>query len=154
MLKEFEYYHGVVFTQLIHCAKDSLNLKAYRIGGNASYVINNKIGIYIKHSAKRLSPWRFSFLVDHQNEIKAMQGEFEKFFLLLVCGDDGIVSISYDQLKQILDEDHGLIEWISAIRSRRKEYTIKGSDGKLAKKISKNDFPQRIIECMVEKIVK
>lgn len=146
MIKEFEFYHGVVFVKLIHGVDKNISFKPYPTDSNASYVINDNIGIYIKHSAKRMSPWRFSLQKIHQDEILKMKNELAEVFVLLVCGEDGIVTLSFDDLKKVLNDVHGEVEWISASRSPRKEYTVNGSDGTLGHKVGNNDFPKRILE--------
>ncbi|MES2419551.1 MAG: hypothetical protein V4541_15300 [Bacteroidota bacterium] len=148
MIKEFEFYHGVVFSKLIHSIPDGISIKLYPSPSNASYVINDNIGIYIKHSTKRMSPWRFSFQKVHQDEILQMQEQFRNIFVLLVCGKDGIVTLSFEELKTILNDIHSETEWISASRMRNKEYSIKGSDGSLEKKIGKKDFLKKILEAI------
>lgn len=146
MIKEYEFYHGVVFTRIMHVARRPLSLRPYESPSNASYVLNNEVGIYVKHSTKRLSPWRFTFLIEHQEEIDNLRAEFQKVFLLLVCYDDGVVCISYDELKQILDDHHDPVEWISVSRQKRKMYTVNGSNGRLKCKIGKNDFPDKLFK--------
>ena len=150
MLKEFEFYHGVVFAKLIHDSQQPVSIRLYPTSSNASYVVND-VGIYIKHSGKRMSPWRFSLQKIHQEEILAMKKELGEVFLLLVCGDDGIVTLSFDELKKILDETHDEVEWVSAARNPRGEYSIKGSDGSLNHKVGKTDFPRKIIELWLSK---
>lgn len=149
MTKEFEQYHGIVFTKLVHNdLGTAVSIRTYPTGGNASYILNENVGIYIKHSAKRMSPWRFSFLKKHQDEIATMKIHLREVFLVLVCGKDGVVSLCYSDLKKILNEVHDDIEWISAARNPKKEYTIKGSDGVLERKIGKSNFPKKIIETL------
>lgn len=144
MIKEFEFYHGVIFTKLIHESNSRILIEPFPTESNASYIINSKVGIYIKHSTKRLTPWRFSLSKIHQDEILQMKDKLEEVFLLLVCGEDGVVVLSFNELKRILDEVHGEVEWISATRTPRKEYAVKGSDGSLGKKVGKNEFPRKI----------
>jgi hypothetical protein len=151
MIKEYEFYHGVIFTKLIHFG-NNISLRPYSDDANASYVLNDSVGLYIKHSAKRLSPWNFSFQKKHQDEILEMKSHFGKVFLLLICGEDGVVTLSFDELKKMLDEDHGQVEWISASRTHNKEYTVKGSDGGLGRKVGKNDFPKKIFELIDPKV--
>ncbi|WP_407490750.1 hypothetical protein [Elizabethkingia anophelis] len=151
MIKEFEFYHGVVFSKLIHNIPEGISIKLYPSPSNASYVINDNIGIYIKHSTKRMSPWRFSFQKCHQDEIFDMQKGLNNVFVLLVCGEDGVVALSYEELKTILDYTHDEIEWISASRTRNKDYEIKGSDGKLEKKIGKIDFLKKLSDSISQK---
>lgn len=77
-----------------------------------------------------------------------MKTHLREVFLILVCGEDGIVTLTFDDVKKILNENHDEVEWISAARNPRKEYTIKGSDGSLGKKIGKSDFPRNILEAL------
>lgn len=146
MIKEFEFYHGAVFARLIHFSNENISIKSFPTESNASYVINDKIGLYIKHSSKRMSPWRFSLQKVHQDEILQMKNSLTEVFLILVCGEDGIVTLSFSELKMVLNDVHGEVEWISASRNPRKEYTVKGSDGALGRKVGKSDFPKRIFE--------
>ncbi len=144
MIREFEFYHGAVFTCLLHGMPREVSIQLFPTQDNASYVIDNKIGIYIKYSSKRLSPWTFSFQSRHQDEIAEMKNKIGFAFVLLVCNDDGVVVLSFEELKQILDQSNGGTEWISVARNRREMYSVKGSNGKLQFKIGKNDFPSKI----------
>lgn len=144
MIKEFEYFHGLIFTKILHYSQNSVVFKTYPTPSNSSYILNDKIGIYIKYSAKRLTPWNFSFLKEHQDEIYKMKSELGHVFLVLVCNDDGVVCLSYDELKQILDGEHAPIEWISASRKPREMYSVAGSNGKLSFKIGDNEFPKKL----------
>ena len=48
MIKEFEFHHGVVFSHILHSADKNISIRSYPTSDNASYVINDNIGIYIK----------------------------------------------------------------------------------------------------------
>jgi len=144
MIRDFEFYHGLVFARILHGTQRPLSLRPFQSASNAAYVVNDSIGIYIKHSAKRMTPWRFTFRKEHQKEIDFLKASFEKVFLVLVCGDDGVVCLSYTELKRILDNQHGLIEWISATRHKREMYSVKGSNGELDFKIGQSEFPNKM----------
>lgn len=146
MIKEFEFYHGAVLGKLLHEAKKDLSISLYPTQSNSSYVLNNNIGLFIKYSSKRMSPWRFSLAKEHQDEILQIKNKLNEVFLLLVCGEDGIVTLSFEELKKILNETHEQMEWISVTRGRNTEYKIKGSDGSLNYKVSKKDFPRKILD--------
>ncbi|HEY1041382.1 MAG TPA: hypothetical protein VGE63_01515 [Candidatus Paceibacterota bacterium] len=146
MIKEFEFFHGLVFARILHGTQRPLSLKPFPSGSNASYIINEKTGIYIKYSSKRMTPWRFSFAKQHQEEIELMKSTLKEVYLLLVCNDDGVVCLNYSELKQILDDQHEAIEWISANRHKREMYTVKGSNGELGFKIGPNDFPGKLFD--------
>jgi hypothetical protein len=140
MIKEFEFYHGVAFARMLHSTQQELSIKPYSSFDNAAYVVNGQVGVYIKYSSKRLSPWRFSFQSRHHDKIIEMKKEVGAVFLLLVCNDDGVVVLTFDEFQQILNKADGATEWISATRNRRQMYSIKGSDGKLSFKVGKDDF--------------
>jgi len=147
MTHHFESFHGIVFSRLLHgISTDGVFLNTYPTEDNASYVINNKIGIYIKYSKRRISPWRFSFKKRHQSEILEMHRQLGHVFLLLVCHDDGIVTLSFEEIKQILDENYIEGEWISVSRNKRQMYSVKGSDGQLKLKVAREEFPQKLFD--------
>ena len=146
MIKEFEFYHGAVLVNLLHEAGKSIIIEQFPSKSNASYIVDKNIGLFIKHSVRRMSPWRFSFSQEHQDEILEMKNKLGEVFLLLVCGEDGIVALGFSELKKILNEVHEPMEWISVSRNKNTEYTVKGSDGSLEYKISKKDFPRKLFE--------
>lgn len=145
MIREFEFFHGVIFSKILHSSQKQVSLKAFPTADNASYVLNNKVGIYIKYSTKRLSPWRFSFQKRHQDEILEMQNAIGETFLLLVCNDDGVACLSFEELRQVLNASHEEVEWISVTRTKGKMYSVKGSDGKLEFKLGKDDFSEKVL---------
>ncbi len=151
MIKEFEFYHGIVFARMLHATKQKLSIEPYPTSDNASYIINNKVGIYIKFRRSRLSPWSFSLKQRHQDEILDMKNKIGEVFLLLVCNDDGIVTLSFDELKQILNETHEPVEWIRVYRRKREMYSVSGSDGELEFKVGGDEFPKKILTAPVFK---
>jgi len=144
MIKEFEKFHGMVLARMIHDYKKPSIIEPYPSKDNSSYIINNKIGIYIKYSKKRLSPWRFSFTKEHQDEIQKMKKKLKMVFVVFVCNDDGIAALSFNELKLVLNEDHKETEWVAIKRRTREKYSVSGSDGKLKFKIGECDFPGRL----------
>lgn len=86
---------------------------------------------HIKHSAKRLSPWRFTFLPDHLEELEHLAREFNPVWIFLVCGVDGVVGISLNELKSILEIGDGGAGWIRASRNRSAMYRVGGGLGDL-----------------------
>ncbi len=144
MINEFEFYHGVAFARMLHAMQRELAVKPHSPSDNAAYVVDGSIGVYIKYSTKRLSPWRFSFQQKHRENIAAMKKDVGDVFVLLICNDDGIVILTFDEFKQVLNQAHGGVEWISASRNRRQMYSVKGSDGKLSFKVGKDEFREKL----------
>lgn len=144
MNREFEFFHGVALTRLVHSAGKKLCLERFPSLSNSAYIIDEKIGLYVKYCAKRMSPWRFTFKKEHQDEIQAIRERLNTVFVLLVCNDDGLVCLGDKELHQILDTQHDPVEWVSASRRRREMYTVKGSNGTLEFKVGANEFPEKL----------
>jgi hypothetical protein len=145
MVREFEFYHGAALARLIH-GHTNINIEQYSaVTSNASYIVNERIGLYLKHSTNRLSPWVFTFKREHQQEVEEMKKELADVFVVLICGKDGMACLSYSELKLALNDEHGAAEWLKVARRIREKYAISGSDGKLKTKIGENEFPAKII---------
>ena len=149
---KYEPHHGAVLSRLIKECHD-LNLVIKPAYNKNSYFLTipefhedekKYIGIFIKWSSKRFSPWRFSIYKSEQEELEIFEKDCKTAFLILACGNDGIACLNFSQLKEILDDNYEDVEWISAERRLRKEYAIKGTDGKLSKKIPRNLYPNKI----------
>ena len=93
-----------------------------------------------------MSPWRFSFQKEHQDEILEMKSELGEVYIILVCNDDGIVCLGFNELRQVLDTEHENVEWVSVARGPRERYEVKGHDGKLRLKIGNSDFPGKVLK--------
>lgn len=146
MIKEFEQYHGAVFSRLLHKTQNKIAIRTYPSQSNASYILDEKMGLYIKHSTKRMSPWIFTFKKTHQDEILEMKKKLEEVFIVFVCYTDGIVCISFDELKLILDQYHEEVEWVRICRRPREKYALVGKDGHLKFKIGENEFPKKLLD--------
>lgn len=105
-----------------------------------------KVGLYIKISNKRISPWRYTFLKSHQKEISKMHEECKNIFVLLIAGNDGVVLLNYDNLKKLLDEQFEATEWLSVSRKYNQYYRVDGHDSKKKINIPKNAFPDEIVD--------
>jgi hypothetical protein len=91
-----------------------------------------------------MSPWRFSFAKEHQEEIEFLRANCDTVFVVLVCNDDGIVCLSYSELKRLLDQEFDEMEWLSVSRRKREMYTVAGSNGSLDFKIGAKEFPGKL----------
>lgn len=104
------------------------------------------IGLYIKISNKRLSPWSYSFTKSHQDEIALLQKEFGQTFVVFVAGLDGVACLDFRELKEVLDEEHEEQEWVSISRKLNENYRVKGNDGTRDRPLAKNCYPLKVIE--------
>ena len=103
------------------------------------------LGIYIKTSSKRRSPWRYTFLKAHQEAIEVLNGLCHETFVVFVNEDDGVAVIHYDQLKELLDHEFEDAEWVSVSRKHNQSYKLNGKDGELKGKQSATSFPEAIV---------
>ena len=140
----FQHYYGVIFIGLLNKFRDKeFSFKEYPTKNRSSYVVKqdgNVFGIYIKFSAKRMTPWSFTFTKEHQIEIENMANSIEKIFIIFVCQEDGVAILSFDEFKNILDENYEENENVTVKRPPRGKYSVSGRDGKLNYKIAKNDY--------------
>ena len=114
--------------------------------------VKSSVGLFIKISNKRLSPWRYSFDKVHQDEIYELYKNYGEVFIAFVAADDGIACVNFLQLKTFLDEQHDEQEWVSVSRKRNENYRIKGNDGSLERPLARNSFPKNITKYFVEQI--
>jgi hypothetical protein len=144
MLREFEFFHGVVLARILHSSDGMVNISRFAHEFNAGYILNGSIGIYIKHCNKRLTPWRFSFQPEHLKQLQQMNDVIGNLIVVLVCKDDGIACLSYDEVRKILNSQTEATKSIQLSRRRRHKYSVAGSDGKLAFKIGSDDFIEKL----------
>lgn len=56
MISDFKFYHGVALLELSRNSKKTVNVESlHGLYENSAYSING-VGVYIKHSTKRLTP--------------------------------------------------------------------------------------------------
>ena len=144
-IKEIDLYHGAVLFRLAN-SQVSLSITPASFDSRGIYLINNRVPIYIKHTAKRTSPWSFTFSEAHQNDLLVAKKQFGAAYVVFVCGHDGICCLEFDQFKQVLDHVHERAEWVRIRRGKKESYSISGSDGKYKAKVSDSDFPAVILE--------
>jgi hypothetical protein len=151
MIDQYHFYHGAALREICAASKKAVSIEIldkklrnddhnYNI-----YIINNQIPVYIKHSTSRSKRWRFSFITEHQDTVRDLYEMYGNLVMLLICHNDGIVGLNFDELKEILDDNHEEIEWIGVKRRKRELYAVSGSDGKLKHKIAHHDFIKKIL---------
>jgi len=148
--------HGYVLNQIVSDLSSiekytfkmqhNISKSAHSINLYSDSSIVGKIGVFIKTSDKRRSPWNYTFTLDHQTEIDLMKDEFDEVFTILVNGTDGVVCFDYATLKEVLDDNHEDTEWIRIKRDLGEQYSVSGKDGKLNRKISDKEFPRSVVE--------
>jgi hypothetical protein len=134
MIAEYERYHGVVLRELIVKAAGPVLLEAHdRHGRVNSFLFNRRVALHLKHSSKRLPPWRFTFDADVLAEIEELISDHPSFGLVLVCGSDGVVALSADDFRQVTSAPANTARFICVDRDRNTLYRVHGNAGKLSR---------------------
>jgi hypothetical protein len=133
-LKEVEFYHGSVFSRLTQLKK-AISVKRLLDYSQGFYILDDKLPIHIKHTTKKLSPWRFSFIKTHQDEIQSLKDKYGFTLVIFVCGHDGICCLEFDDFKNVLDYVHEEVEWVAIKRRKGEKYSVSGKDGELKGKV-------------------
>jgi hypothetical protein len=143
-LYDYTFFHGSAIVRLIQDPRTH-NLELHH--GNHCYIVNKKSCIFLKHSTKRLSPWQFTFLPEHLKEIAKTESEIKGFYLLLICNDDGVCCLYFQEVSQlILVGNMDQAKSIRVSRSTHEKYGVYGTDGELGYKIGNSDFPRKVLE--------
>lgn len=132
MIGVYERYHGAVLRELIIRAPGPLLVENWDQAGRVdTYVLNQHTGLWIKHSAKRLPPWQFTFTGENLSELNRLIASHPFTWLALVCGMDGIVALSVAEFRTLTDVTNRAARFIRVDRDRKTMYRVFGNAGKL-----------------------
>ncbi len=141
-MDNYKTYHGIALVRLIQDGKPE-SIKLFT--GNNGYLINSTVYLHIKHCKKRLTPWGFTFAPEHIKELTEVKKGVNDVFIGLVCGEDGICCLSFQELAKLMFiGDNEKSKWVTVARSPREKYAVIGSDGQLTYKIGDTDFPKKL----------
>lgn len=147
-MADYERYHGIVLRALITELSTGAHIKAEDAHGVVnSFVVGGKIGLYIKHSTKRLSPWTFGFTEDHMAELDLLSDHSTESFVCLVCGYDGFLTLNMGEVRQLMEakgSDHSLS--IHVKRRKRHNYSV-GGRNKL-ERTKPQGFPTEMLQAI------
>jgi hypothetical protein len=149
-MQTFEFFHGVVLSKLVHGYRGGLTISQFALEDNAAYTLNDVIGLYVKYSTSRLSPWIFTFSEKHQETFELLKSRHEKVFLTLVCNEDGVACIGAPELEAIFTNESSRAKSIRVDRPQGGSYRVRGSDGRLERKVSRASFPRLVLESVLD----
>lgn len=138
-MDKFEYYHGAAVIRLLENEK----CKAVKKRGLLGYVVNESIFVFVKYTTKARTPWGFTFDQEDVYRCCKMAEEYDKLYVALVCGGDGVCALKWREAERLLDGKPGRI---SAGRRHNESYAVKGSEEKLKGKVSVNRWPRLLFE--------
>jgi len=137
MFDDYEFYQGVVLRNIIVNAEYSAMIRPFlREGRLSAFVVNSRVGLFIKHSAKRMPPWRFTFSIEQVSDLLDLEAKYFDTFAVFVCGEDGLVTLDMAALHQIFTFDDVEKAWIAIDRKPRSQYSVWGNRAELPNKVS------------------
>lgn len=140
MITENSRYYGCVLHQLIEQQDLLVTIQRLSCDILGFYLVNGNLPLYIKYSTSRTGPWIFNFQMPHQECQEELFNTYGECITVFVCGRDGIAALPYVELKKILDENFEQQEVVSIRRRHNHMYQIKGRNGALDRKLSRNSF--------------
>lgn len=152
-----DIYQGVVLLKAIRQVEDiegEVKFKIRSATSKNSFLIEELsgkeklLGVYIKYTKKSRSPWNFSFHAEHQEEIDILKEICDEVLITFVCHHDGVVCLTFEELKAVLDDTFEESESVRIRRKSRGNYWIKGRDGNLETSITRTDLGKKIVDCL------
>jgi hypothetical protein len=142
MIDDHERYQGVVLRQIVAASSASVSVRPFRTHGRInSFVLNGTIGVFVKHSTKRMPPWPFTFHADQISDLRELEKAALKSYVSLVCGFDGVVTLPVEDLHQIAGIDDARQAWVRIHRPPRSMYSVWGNRAELAHKVRQGVTP-------------
>lgn len=133
MISDLDHHQGAVIRQLIVAAAKPLSIGPIITSGRIDSFRIDRGAFQIKHSSKRLSPWQFTYLAENLRELEQLEKQYTPVWAILVCGFDGIVGLSLEELRSITRINDQGNAWIRVRRSKKGMYRVSGSECELDK---------------------
>lgn len=135
MIPEYKFFHGAVLAEIVHILDRPVSIdELFEEGRLSSYVLDGRVGLYVKHSAVRLHPWQFTFTKQNFAELLALRERIEKVFLVLVCNTDGMVCLRMEELMGLIGASASEQSGIRIDRRRGQWYSVYGGRTELPEK--------------------
>ncbi len=138
MINEFKIYHGSALAELLDDGDAAITIKRLSLQNNAIYILNDRVALYVKHSTARITPWRFSFTIEHVQDLVNLMRDYLDTYLVLVCGKDSIGVANPKQIGKLLNLKTPTPSWVSVQTGHNLGLTIEGSNGSLREKLKKS----------------
>jgi hypothetical protein len=152
MLPDYGRYYGSALTHIVDHCLTPLTVSRLNLGVQGYYLLNGRLPLYLKFSRNRKGPWTFTFHRDHQVQYQKVVSEYGDCVLALICGRDGIVALSFAQVREVLDDQFEGQEGISVRRKLKHMYSIGGTNGKLAGKVARDSLLQHVSRLLGQEV--
>ena len=137
MIAEYKFYRGVVLSELVDASHAPVKISEVIDGGRSGlYVVNDRVGMQVKHSSARLSPWSFTLKENHFAQLDKLRTTLDAVFLVLVCGEIGMLALEMTEVIDICGATADNQYWIRVDKRPRGMFGVHGSLGTLRQKKS------------------
>lgn len=147
MIADYKFYHGAVLAELVNEKTGPLTVdELIEEGRLSSYVLDSSVGLQIKHCTNRLRPWQFTFTKANLLQLLSLQQSYKDVFIVLVCHDDGMVTLTLEEATEILATGESEQAWIRVDRRKNEWYGVAGGAAELSGK--RPQGIQRIVQAL------
>jgi hypothetical protein len=127
MTPEYKSYIGPVLLDLLELAPQ-IELQLLSEDGRADTMLFQRNHcLMFKYSAKRITPWRYTFPKYELAELLEQRKQYPHVFIVLVCGRDGVVLLSIDEFMELIDARGSDQCWLRVDRRPRHMYRVSGN---------------------------
>jgi hypothetical protein len=127
---EYKRYHGLVLAELVQQMDRPVMIHELSESGRlSSYLIDDRVGLYVKHSTNRMGPWQFTFTASNLAELNELQGRTNRVFITLVCGTEGLVTLSIAEFMGLVVVLNCKQAWVRASKRPGRWFGLSGSMG-------------------------
>lgn len=142
MFDEYERFQGAVLRRIIVGAHAAVRVAPFERDGRVNaYVLDERIGLFVKHSGKRMSPWSFTFHLDQVADLLDLEAAFPKSFVAFVCGEDGVAVLDVGTLHELVTFEDSESAWVRVSRKPRSMYDVHGNRSELPNKLARGCDP-------------
>ncbi len=141
MIPELDRYQGIVLRQVVASCPEGVRIQPVNVSGRVDAFAVGGAAILVKYSGKRISPWRFTYQSVHVAELVKLCGSFNPVWVMLVCGVDGVVALSSDEILELVGSKPDATSWVRVSRSRNEMFRVAGSLAELQRAIPRGVEP-------------
>lgn len=143
-IQEQDNYHGSALTQIVeHPSFKALNKGSERYG---HYLVNANCHVFVRYRKTLRSPWTFTITPEQLEPMRNVLEADADLFLCLVCGRNTICILDEDQLKDLMDLDSTVQQWIRVEVPKGGSCHVFGAAGNLRHAVPHNAFPARLFD--------
>lgn len=126
MIPEYKRFQGAVLAEIVDQNVGPVSVEEWPSKGRlSSYVLNDCIGLHVKHCGSRMRPWLFTFTKANFDELILLKSRCDTVFVVLVCWLDGMVCLTHEEFSSMTPEEADRA-WIRAERRKREWYAVSG----------------------------